>query len=269
MIETDQYPDPSSASKHIQVGFPELLEPASDGYFEILRQWVEKCNDPKTHPLCNASRMAQDEARLPTRLLDVGQTGDIKVRLRETSGLDKNTPYVALSHPWGKGKHFCAYPENVAELMDGINVAKLPATFLDAVITTRALNLRYVWIDSLCIIQGPNGDFNEESKHMASVFSQAYVVFAASRAKGHFNGFLRERHRRKNVSLTGPKGEQFYVCDNIDDFENHVLQGDLNKRGWVLQEHALARRTIFFTDFQTYWECGNCVQCETMTKMRK
>jgi hypothetical protein len=43
----------------------------------------------------------------------------------------------------------------------------------------------------------------------------------------------------------------------------------LNKRGWVLQERALARRTIYFTARQTYWECGCGVRCETLTRLHK
>jgi hypothetical protein len=48
-----------------------------------------------------------------------------------------------------------------------------------------------------------------------------------------------------------------------------VELGDLNKRGWVFQERALSRRTMYFTKTQVYWECGKGVQCETLTKMSK
>jgi hypothetical protein len=67
----------------------------------------------------------------------------------------------------------------------------------------------------------------------------------------------------------GPDKAPFFICENIDDFDRHVLNGHLNKRGWVLQEHALAHRTIFFTEHQTYFECGDGVRCETLTKMSK
>jgi hypothetical protein len=60
-----------------------------------------------------------------------------------------------------------------------------------------------------------------------------------------------------------------FIRETIDDFQNHVLDGPLGGRGWVLQEHALARRTIYYTDYQCYFECGDGVRCETMTKMTK
>jgi hypothetical protein len=69
--------------------------------------------------------------------------------------------------------------------------------------------------------------------------------------------------------MASPPRNPFYVCEAIDDFQHDVIDGRLNKRGWVLQERALARRTIYFTENQTYWECGEGVRCETLAKMRK
>jgi hypothetical protein len=156
-----------------------------------------------------------------------------------------------------------------SHLDDGIDFDMLPATFKDAVTVTRAVGCRYLWIDSLCIVQGPGGDFNEEAKRMPQVYSGAYCVLAASRADNHYAGFLHLRKDRAVVTLRQGKSPPFYIAENIDDFNSHVLEGDLNRRGWVLQEHALARRTIFFTDYQTYFECGAGVRCETMMTMKK
>lgn len=154
--------------------------------------------------------------------------------------------------------------------MQGINMDDLPATFGDAVRVTRALGLLYLWIDSLCIIQGPDGDFNQEARRMQQVYSGAYCVLAASRSPGHYAGFLEARKEKYSISLQqAGESAPFYLCESIDDFNRHVLEGPLNQRGWVLQEHALARRTVYFTDYQTYFECGDGVHCETMTKLTK
>ena len=39
---------------------------------------------------------------------------------------------------------------------NGIVHSELPDTFKDAVTVTRLLGIKYLWIDSLYIIQGPN-----------------------------------------------------------------------------------------------------------------
>lgn len=150
-----------------------------------------------------------------------------------------------------------------------ISYDDLPATFADAVLCTRKLGVHYLWIDSICIIQGDDGDFDSESKRMEGVFSGAYCVFGASRATNQQDGFLHPRPERNYVTFQRNNEKPFYVSKTIDNFSKDVIEGSLNKRGWVLQERALARRTIYFTDTQNYFECGDGIRCETLTKMQK
>lgn len=208
--------------------------------------------------------------KLPTRLIDVGDGGDVMVKLWEPNAEDMGS-WLALSHPWGELPHFSTKHDNCKAHLQGIILEDLPQTFKDAVNVTRALGFKYLWIDSLCIIQGAGGDFQQESTRMEEVYSGASCVIAASRSTGHYSGFLGSRIERHYVTLKrkNSPGEVYHICQLVDDFNNHVLHGALNGRGWVLQEHALARRTIFFTSHQTYWECGHGVRCETMTHMWK
>jgi hypothetical protein len=60
-----------------------------------------------------------------------------------------------------------------------------------------------------------------------------------------------------------------HVCEEIDKFQEDIIEGHLNKRGWVLQERVLARQTIYFANRQAYWQCGDGIRCESPTKMRK
>ena len=80
--------------------------------------------------------------------------------------------YVTLSHCWGAATFKCLSPENESELLsDGITIKELPKTFRHAIKFARRLGsvptfeprtdlskplptVRYIWIDSLCIIQG-------------------------------------------------------------------------------------------------------------------
>jgi hypothetical protein len=193
---------------------------------------------------------------------------------------DKSTHYLALSHPWGENSstnvHFKCDRDNIKERMTIIRDRDLPSTFLHAVQIARGLEVEYIWIDSICILQKTDtdlGDFHEEAKSMESIYASAYCIIAASSAKGMSSGFLSEE-RLKRVAIRLPqvdKGDQpaTYLCDAIDDFQGDVLEGPLNKRGWVLQERALARRTIFFTNNQTYWECSQGIRCETLSKLTK
>ncbi|CAO2653752.1 Nn.00g031630.m01.CDS01 [Neocucurbitaria sp. VM-36] len=256
----------------IQLGFPELPKPGTDTFYTVIRLWLEDCNskDPRNamHRDCHAA----GEENLPTRLIDVGSLEVPILRLVETRKEEVSSKdYIALSHPWGDATKYTPFRtlrEDVEAFKTAIPYDQLPATFKDAVDCTRNLKIRYLWIDSICIIQGPNGDFNEEAKRMEEVFSGAHCVLAASRASDQRDGFLGSRAQREYLTIQRGNEKPFYICKPIDKFSQDVIDGPLNKRGWVLQERALARRTIYFTENQTYFECGDGVRCETLARMR-
>ncbi|KAI0968943.1 heterokaryon incompatibility protein-domain-containing protein [Xylaria arbuscula] len=250
----------------IQVGNPRL--PDGEPRFEICRQWLEDCD---THNSCKlVDRFNQIAKGRPTRLLNVGEENAAQLHLYETNEKDVDLKYLALSHPWGDKRlhsHFMTNVDNYENHKKGISETNLPDLFKDAIKLTRALRCRYIWIDSLCIKQGKGGDFESEAERMELVYSMAYCVIATTHATGNSDSFLTRRSKRDFVKID-KDGTPFYVCEPIDDFQKHVLDGHLNTRGWVLQERALARRTIHFTKEQMYWECGEGIRCETLTKMK-
>ncbi|KAH7630903.1 heterokaryon incompatibility protein-domain-containing protein [Sordaria sp. MPI-SDFR-AT-0083] len=256
----DQVFESKQESKRIKIGFPNLTASCSQ-HMGLMRQWLEYC-DTRHHckPQANSS--------VPTRVIDIGTEHEPTVRLCETKPGD-SFRYIALSHCWGTEQHFLTTACNLEEHKRGIPIQTLPRTFQHAIQTTRQLGIQYLWIDSICIIQGDHGDFDKEAEKMELVFSSAYCVLAASSARSQQDGFLNPRKARKAVNLVkeGDARGGVYVSLFSDDFKEHVVNSPLSERGWVLQERALARRTIYFTEWQTYWECGDGIRCETLTLM--
>ncbi|KAH7233691.1 hypothetical protein BKA59DRAFT_549900 [Fusarium tricinctum] len=255
----------------IQLGFPILPDAGTPTHFEIVGQWLKHCDTQHQgctrEPSRTNSNSLGANKRLPTRVIAVNHVGHDSVHLVETTSIQKGS-WVALSHQWGTGRQFRTVTTNLQEHIAGIKIDHLPHTFRDAVKVTRAIGCPYLWIDSICIVQGPDGDFQQEAKQMEQVYSGAYCVLAASRHPGHDAGFLGPRTESRSISLRSTRtSEPFFIREIIDDFQTHVSDGPLGGRGWVLQEHALARRTVYYTDFQCYFECGDGVRCETLTKM--
>jgi hypothetical protein len=263
-------------SNDVQLGFPSPLDPSSETYIKILSEWIKRCD--------KAQHLPPESSFIPTRLLDVGGKKSRRVYL-VCNLLEKSVHYVALSHRWGtpdqkqpaEVKFPATNKDSIEEIKEGVDDTDLPKTFQDAIIITRKLGKRYLWIDSLCILQKKDKDgdpeskedWERESKLMEQVFSSAYLTIAASCAGHRFDGFLKLRNRRQFVTMTTDDGAQFHICDVIDNFDADVEQGELNRRGWVLQERALSRRTIHFTKTQTYWECGEGAWCETFSETNK
>jgi hypothetical protein len=257
----------------IQLGFPKLSDAGGCAHLDVIREWIRDCD---THQCLRSN----DDPFLPTRLLDVGKNGSKRSYLIcNTKHLAKTERYLALSHRWGAEVEGTVivntYKRNIDKLKDGIDDSRLPPKYQDAILVARELGIQYLWIDSLCIIQKDRSDphdkgedWEEESKHMEQVFRSAYVTIAASCAASSAEQFLKARPERQCVKIINGT-TPYYLCDAIDNFYADVEDGELNKRGWVFQERALSRRTIYFTEKQTYWECGEGVRCETLTKVAK
>lgn len=260
----------------MQFGFPSLLDPGSETHIKILSAWIKRCD--------NVQHLPADSDFVPTRLLVVGNETSRRIHL-VCNCHEKSLHYVALSHRWGtpdqeqpaEVRFSATNKDSINKIKEGIEDTDLPKTFQDAVTITRKLRVKYLWIDSLCVLQKKDEDedseskedWDRESKLMGQVYSSAYFTIAASCAEHRFHGFLKPRKPRQFVTMTADDGSQFHLCDVIDKFDSDVEQGELNKRGWVLQERALSRRTMHFTETQTYWECGEGVWCETFTKTKK
>lgn len=279
-----EIPQLTGLESPIRMGLPTLPEAGSLDHFQILRHWLQDCDNH--HGQKKSSCASQATFVLPIRLLDVGlENASPTVRLlkkdelrkiMKASGL-KVLHYAAFSHPWGKAEddntHFVADQDNLEEFSTtGIFLHNLPSTFKDAIRVARGLGVQYLWIDSLCILQGPKGDFNEESKLMDAVFHSAYCVIAAASATGTSSEVISRPTPIAPVIISAEKNgmkHSLFIRAPLEDFQKDVLDGPLSKRGWVLQERALARRTIFFTKKQVYMECADGIRCESLVKMNK
>lgn len=143
----------------------------------------------------------------------------------------------------------------------GIAFEDLPRTFQEFVEFAQCIGIRYVWIDSLCIIQGNSQDWHSEAANMRGVYQNAALVIAASGAKDSSQGlFINDRPARHVFRLpywmdAEVKGT-FNMMQSPDESEWHPKHGPLEKRAWALQERYLARRLISFMPRGILWSCN-------------
>ena len=176
--------------------------------------------------------------------------------------------YVALSHCWGKTKSLVLKKHMLRTMTCGIDWSLLPKTFQDAILVTWRLGFRYLWIDSLCIIQDSPEDWIKESGTMQNVYANCVLTIAASWGKDNGAGLFIERNplnqqpctlfrnantgvlvqprptdfRRKGNGMEGRKGENLY-------------HESLEKRAWAVQERFLPARTLSYKSFELQWDC--------------
>jgi hypothetical protein len=161
---------------------------------------------------------------------------------------------------------------NVALRYGKLEHKELPQTLQDAILMTRMLGLDYLWIDSICIVQDDKEEWASQASNMADIYSKAHVVLAATAARSATEGFLYARPRvQKILSLANPENP-ITVNARLVDADNHDHAYDsafvrldnqpLSKRGWALQERALAHRTVHFLRDEIVVECRSGLTCE-------
>jgi hypothetical protein len=135
---------------------------------------------------------------------------------------------------------------------------------------TRKLDIAFLWIDSLCIVQDESdkSDWHEQSADMANIYRNAYITFAATAAKDADGGCYTREVRRRLHQATSPlavvryeDGSERELCARRK-FDHDISSLPLLQRGWVCQERLLSPRVLHFTGEELVWECSAGVQCE-------
>ena len=199
---------------------------------------------------------------MPKRLIDLGtsrtQPGPKLIYPR-----GRQEQYLTLSYCWGDAKPYKTTAQNIARMEKFIPTQTLPQTIRDAFQVAHELNVQYIWIDALCIIQDNKEEWDEESKRMGAIYVNSFATIAATCAENSGQGFLRSRTIERvevpfRMHTKAEPEEAIYFrrpSDLIDDHVIFVRGSPLQKRAWVLQEMLLSRRIIHFSSKQIYWEC--------------
>jgi hypothetical protein len=218
-------------------------------------------------------------AVLPKRIIDVGETNDEFVSLRDFGDKPTSAHYVCLSHRWQRSCPLITTQLNIESRKAKIPMDELSATLSDAILLTRAFNIRYLWIDSLCILQDSTLDWEIESSRMGAYYSRSWLTLAAGLDHDPDlaqNGFY------QTSSIFGPRYKPgtsagYYQLPmpgsktisklyfNLQDELKWDNRGSsyLYTRGWTLQEEALSPRFLSFQPRQTSLRIGNRVYHES------
>ena len=249
----------------------------------LMKAWLRDCD------LCHRCMVrGEDEAEggffswssgrfSPKRLIDTAFEGSSE-RLALVENRNCHGDYIVLSHCWGtltdaENRSFYTHEANIDLRLAGFSLADLPQAFRDAVTVTRQLGKRYLWIDSVCLIQDFHSPGNGRARRdteaglrtMDKVFASAYCTIAASCSTSSTHGFLRPDRPPPAVPAVDSR-RCLPRASPTADFEHDVNSSPLNQRAWVLQERVLSRRTLHFSAGQVYFECGEAVRSDDFTK---
>ncbi|KAK4038544.1 heterokaryon incompatibility protein-domain-containing protein [Parachaetomium inaequale] len=252
----------------------------------LIKSWLHHCQTH--HTACPSS----SPVRLPTRVIDVSPSSDVDATvLVETATLPSPMgSYLALSHCWGTSTHpltttTLTLPTHLLSLPP-LSSGTLPPTFRDAILTTRALGFRYIWIDSLCILQDSHADWAAESSRMGAYFSNCTLVLAAADAADSIEGMFRARNpwgvQPARIMMRLPSVATVTRVDRERAWSYHawpaaehtvdvrrgmgewvdrrdggkrIVWGPLDGRAWTMQELVLGGRVVRWEGGGVRWVC--------------
>jgi hypothetical protein len=181
--------------------------------------------------------------------------------------LPREVQYATLSHCWGTAAHFTLTKANSKALRKSIPLESLSKTFQQACFLARRFGFDYIWIDSLCIIQDDDHDWQIESSTMASVYGCSTLNIAASYARDGTVGCFVKRNPEDVVPCQVSIGENGHekqnVCIPAQFYRRGLLGTSLGKRAWAFQERILTPRTLYFSESQIFWGCQQLEACES------
>jgi hypothetical protein len=230
------------------------VSPGSDQCFSTASTWIQNCL--ASHSLC--SHEEQGPKALPTRVIGVGSLdGSRTPFLFISNGMPGE--WATLSHCWGKRRPLTTTISTLEARCRSLPLEHLPPLYKDAIVIVRRLKYRYLWIDSLCILQDSDADWQTESENMGHIFKNAAFTIAAEAAPDSTHSILditrsvsnsvrlscHSRSRRLEGTMLARLGYPF----------TQVGKSELSRRAWTLQEDLLSPRVLKFRKKQLAWSC--------------
>ncbi len=244
------------------------IDTGSLASFDQARAWLKTCITEHEH--CRSI----NSTFCPTRLLRLDE-GAESLRLCVGSDISPGTQYATLSHCWGGTVPGQLTMKNIKALQSSVPQEFLGKTFRDAAKIALELGLRFIWIDSLCIIQDSPEDWQRESVKISLIYGNSTCNIAATSASNSSGGCFRahDRSTLKPVKFTfgrdGRRGTEdslsLYITD-VGHWWQRFQKEPLNRRAWVVQERLLSTRNIHYERDQLVWECNELLASEIYPK---
>ena len=238
-----------------------------------MKLWITECRENHHRECSRLPEYGIDN--MPTRLVDVGQAEEVP-QPKLIEGQVELGEWVALSHCWGGQNHSMTTKATLEKHKKSIKLSDLGLTFQHAIAITWLLGYKYLWIDSLCIIQDSDDDedWKAECANMASYYRQASLTLVADASPNNSSGMifqctsqLSQEILRLPLSISGATN-----CGSVY-LRHHVLEEDQARYtaecGWILQEEALSPRTLHFGLEQIFWRCREAYHVEAYRRLNE
>jgi hypothetical protein len=218
--------------------------------FSLVKTWLRHCD--KHHVRCQELRTKKMHS-IELRLIDV-----IEQKIVSASS---NVRFYALSYVWGRVSILSTTAANLADLEEPGSLrsrsAQIPQTVRDAMQFVLSMGDRYLWVDSLCIVQDDNIEKHDQILQMHRIYSTAYATIVQHSGDDASSGLPGVRKDTRSMLATEafPRGRAMIAVENFS--VPGVLQESVHStRGWTMQEVLVSNRCLHFFNKQLTFVCA-------------
>ena len=224
-----------------------------------IQSWLQSCLQDHGE-LCNSPPWLGHLPQLPTlRMIDVDQGCLVKMQ--------EQCPYVTLSYVWGRDLQFkCTNSLLLSlEMKFGLlqHWEQIPRTVQDAVNLVRLLGLRYLWVDSLCIVQDSQPDMQDQFPKMGQIYGNALLTIVAADGDDANTGLFNNSNTASRVGrqcVRYSKDLGLLICP--PNLNTVLKETRWASRGWTFQEALLSKRLLVFVHQTVYFSCRSTTWSE-------
>lgn len=239
----------------------------SDKSVKQALKWYMDCQNG--HGCCRPGQ----SPHLPIRVLDLGVADKCENTVYLVEAQSVAGQYGTISHCWPSGETVTTTNGTLESHKLGIKMRGLPESFQNAILIFRALGVRYVWVDSLCIVQDNEADWQAQSAQIDSIFANSCITIAVADDGSCTPGcFLSEPPtlRSRLIRWPGRNEEGSYLTTVGHSSEHTPLmrrrkgspEAPYAEDNWVHPERQGAKRILYVGKTELIWGCKAYTTCE-------
>lgn len=220
-----------------------------------LKNWLHTCEH--VHPSGDSNKaynLATGDLFL--RVIDVQRQCVVKA--------PRACRYMALSYVWGGPQElqYTKITQLELERPNGLSIddERLPRTIKDAMLLVSRFDERYLWVDSLCIMQDDAENKHDQIALMDFIYQSAILTIVAVSGKSAGAGLPGVRTDSREIRQHVEHVQGLKLTNALLRPASSIDPSVWNSRAWTYQEWKLSRRLLLLAEEQITWKCDH-VSC--------
>jgi hypothetical protein len=212
---------------HLSKDPQKMIDPAWID-IEMVGHWLRKCSSEHGESCGRPLGVDPSTLTRPALLIDI--------RRKCLTWTEPSFRYACLSYVWGGSTTLKTVKDNLESLLAPNSLREhqneVPRTIRDTIGLVEQLNIHYLWVDALCVVQDDLESKHTQIQAMAGIYANAYFTIIAA------SGWDADHGLRGIQGVTEPRQVSTF---SKGDFQENLQPFDSiwYSRGWTFQELTL------------------------------